>query len=573
MQNREAGKFYGHKKKVTYADNNVPVYKLRIAKLPKQLKSVRIEQHFSKFGQLINVEILYGKTRSFPTQCIIHYQNAKDAGAALKQKYHTINHQRVKVQSCPGWEQPYLIESLFAKSSNNVNLLTLNDYCLERIFQHLDLRQQLRLSLCHSRLDKIFTYMICSRLQRTFYLEELLQFSTREQRQFLKTADIYMERFVIAKEYQGFKSIRNICAFLKEFRLRIKSLHIIKWMPVQYRTFLTSLQLSYIGELEMYRCNLKDIHLKCFLKLPNLKVLGLARNHLLKGTYLKCFRKLERLSLYECWNISNDEFSQCCRHLHLSYLDIRKCIRPTETIVYLCKNLDTIKLSGFIEYIVKLPKLRSLEVHHSNSPITIRFYNALVEHHADNLRELKLTGETYLMLPTVARIVRLHKLRTLWLGDYAYNGSEQVVQLVTKLSDLEEISLHYSLRIRDQHLLPLIIKCTKLKRINLRMCRYITSNFIWSTLEILSQRIAAAQPLVILVYGTRIKADILRSSVYRKNRRLLKLLFHDDKQLTGLVNEGSSFDINDFELNRTTIDTMDVEFMNDLPEENNDASD
>uniref|UniRef100_A0A034VUQ9 RRM domain-containing protein n=2 Tax=Bactrocera dorsalis TaxID=27457 RepID=A0A034VUQ9_BACDO len=573
MENRKAGKFYGCKRKLVYTDDNIPVYKLTIAKLPKNLKLVTIEQHFSKFGQLINVEILYGKSRSSQNQCILHYQNAENADAALKQKYHTINHQRVKVQSIPSWEQPNLMESLFTKSDNNLNLLTLNDYCLESIFQHLDLRQQLRLSLCNSRLDEIFTYMICPRLQRTFYLEEFLQFSTREQRQFLTTAGIYMERFVIAKEYQGFKPKINICAFLREFRLRIKSLHIIKWTPVDYKTFLTSLQLSYIGELEMYRCNLKDIHLKRFLKLPNLKVLGLACNHLLKGTYLKYFGKLERLSLYECWNISNKEFSQCCQHLQLCYLDIRKCIRLTETVVDLCKNLDTIKLSGFVEYIVKLPKLRSLEVYHSNSPITIRFYNALVEHHADNLRELKLTGKNYLMPRTVARIVRLHKLRTLWLGDHAYNGSEQVVKLVTKLSDLEEISLHYSLRIRDQHLLPLIIKCTKLKRINLRMCRYITKKFIWSTLEILSQRIAAAQPLVILVYGTRIKADILQSSVYHKNRHLLKLLFHADNPLTGLVNEASLFDSNDLELNRTTLDTIYVEFMKNSPEENRYASD
>ena len=43
----------------------------------------------------------------------------------------------------------------------------------------------------------------------------------------------------------------------------------------------------------------------------------------------------------------------------------------------------------------------------------------------------------------------------------------------------------------------------------------------------------------------------------------MKLLFHGDKSLMGLVNEGSPFDINDSELNRTTIDTIDVKIMND----------
>ncbi|XP_014085700.2 uncharacterized protein [Bactrocera oleae] len=513
MQDRNAYECHSSKSErhtVVYTDENVPVYKLTIVKLPKNLKSVRIKQHFSKFGQIINVEILYGKTRSIPAQCIIHYQNAKDAGAALKQKYHTINHQRVRVQPCPSWEQPYLMEHLF-KSNNNVNLLMLNDYCLEMIFQHLDLRQQLRLSLCHPRLENIFTYMICPRLQRNCYLEVLLQFSTWELRQFLKTAGIYMERFVIAKEYPSFRSRMSICALLQECGLRINSLHLIAWMPWQYSAFLVSLQLSAINELELYNCNLTDIDLQCLLKLRNLKVLGLAGNYHIQGTHLKYFRNLERLSLCGCEEITNDALSQCCRHLQLSFLDIRLGNSIlTETVVELCKTLDTLKLTRFTETIAKLPKLRSLEVHHTNSSITTSFYNALVEYHADNLLELKLTGETYLMLPTVARIVRLHKLRTLWLGDHIYNGSKQVVQLVTKLSDLEEISLQYSLRIRDQHLLPLIIKCTKLKRINLRMCRYITTNFIWSTLEILSQRVTAAQPLIILVYGTCINADILR---------------------------------------------------------------
>lgn len=55
----------------------------------------------------------------------------------------------------------------------------------------------------------------------------------------------------------------------------------------------------------------------------------------------------------------------------------------------------------------------------------------------------------------------------------------------------------------------------------------------------------------------------LKSSVYRKNRHLLKLLFHADKPLMGLVSECSPFDINDSELNRTTIDTIDVKVMDD----------
>lgn len=147
----------------------------------------------------------------------------------------------------------------------------------------------------------------------------------------------------------------------------------------------------------------------------------------------------------------------------------------------------------------------------------------------------------------------MHKLRTLWIGDYVYNGSKELIKLVTKLSDLEEISLNYSLRIRDKHLLPLIIKCTKLKRINLRMCRYITNNFIWSTLEILTKRAAAAgvdevsqkqmkntttQPLVILVYGTRIEADILRVIIYNilkiRITKVCYVLYSNFSQVFGL---------------------------------------
>uniref|UniRef100_A0A0A1XEK2 Heterogeneous nuclear ribonucleoprotein C n=1 Tax=Zeugodacus cucurbitae TaxID=28588 RepID=A0A0A1XEK2_ZEUCU len=564
------------RRSIVYTKDNVPVYKLTISKLPRNLKSVRIKQHFAKFGEIINVEILYGKTRSISTQCIIHYQKAADAGAALKQKYHTINRQRLSVKACPSWEQPYLMEDLY--TNYNVNFLTLNDYCLEMIFQQLDLRQKLRLSLCHPRLEKIFTDMICPRLPRNLYLEELLQYSTWELRQFFINAAIYMERLVIAKQFPSFSSRMIICSLMQECDLRIKSVHIIEWLPWKYTIFLVSLHLTYISELELYKCNITDNDLQLLLKLRNLKTLGLAGNYRIQGIHLKYFRKLQRLSLCGCESITNDTLSECCRYLQLSYLDIRftDSIRITERAVELCNTLDTLKLSCFVETVAKLPTLRSLEVHHSNSPITTSFYNALVEHHADNLLELKLTGQTYLMLPTVARIVRLRKLRTLWLGDHIYNGSKQLIKLITSLSDLEEISLHYSIRIRDKHLIPLITKCTKLKRINLRMCQYITNNFIWSTLEILTKRATATtvpgasqnskrtttiEPLIILVYGTRIKTDILESSVYRKNCHLLKLLFHADDAPTGLANEGSPFDFNDSEY-RFSFEAIDVNFMN-----------
>lgn len=256
-------------------------------------------------------------------------------------------------------------------NSNNVNLFSLNDYSLEIIFQYLDLHQKIRLSLCHPRLERIFTDVISPRLQRNFYLEELSQFSTWELRQFFITMGIYMDKFVIGRKFPSYCSRMNICSLLQERSLCVKSVHIISWMPWQYNPFLNLLQLCYISELELYKCNLTEADLQHLLKLRNLKALGVAGNYHLYGTHLKHFRKLQRLSLCWCENITDDALFECCQYLQLTYLDIRLTnhTRLTGRALKMCKTLDTLKITRFFPTISKVPKLRSLEVYHTNSPV------------------------------------------------------------------------------------------------------------------------------------------------------------------------------------------------------------
>ncbi|XP_036333965.1 uncharacterized protein LOC118744764 isoform X1 [Rhagoletis pomonella] len=563
---------------IAYTEDNVAVYNVMIEKLSNNIQLKHIRQHFSKFGQIKDVYITYGKTRRTPAQCIIKYQNVEGASATLKKRYHTVNHQRIIVKACPSWEQPFEMECP-SMENNCLSLVLLNDYCLEEIFKNLDLRQQIRLSLCHPRLKQVFMQMICPRLPRHVNFERLWYYSTWELRQFFYTVGYYIESILVGRRYLTLSAKNNSCTFMKECNMRVRRLHIMSLYSWVYNDFLNALSLDYITDLELYNCNLCDFDLECLRKLRNLRALGLACNHRIEGIHLMLFCKLERLSLYGCESITDEVLMWCCQHLQLIYLDIRMTdgIQQPEKCIEYCKTLDTLKVScvgdAIAKSIEKLPKLKSLEVRHLKSAsMASIFYSTLADHHADDLLELKLSGQTCIMFPSVGiNIARLHKLRTLWLGDDEFNVSKELIEKLSNLSDLEEISLPYSTYIRDKYLLPLIRTCTKLKRINLRMCRHVTKNLIWNTLDILQQRAAAtkvspmtqkirktiAQPLVMLVHGTRIRKDILQSTTYQKGQHLLKLLFHGDKPLMGLTNEGTPFDINDSAVNCNTPEDSD----------------
>ncbi|XP_067627898.1 uncharacterized protein [Eurosta solidaginis] len=550
---------------IVYTEDKVPVYNVTFQKPPNKINAAQIKQHFSKFGKIKNVHITYGRTRATPTQCIIQYWNKEGAGAALKQRTHQFNQERVTLKACPSWEQPIEFEN-FLIDNNNVNLIKLNDYCLEIIFQNLDLLHQIRLSLCHPRLEQIFVRMICPRMQRHLDLQKLYGFSTWELRQFFHTFGIYLEGIIVGQKYPYYSSTSSICNFMQECNVRIRSLHIISRSPWQYVYFFNVIKLDCITELELYKCNLKDSDLENLRKLHNLQTLGVAGNHNIHGTSLKYLCKLERLSLCGCESISSDTLMDCCRYLNLIFLDARLTCRTLNTVtINYCETLETLKVSRLDENVAKLPKLRSLEVYNFNTThMASHFYTALAQNHADDLLELKLTGQAYILFPTIAsNIGRLHKLRTLWLGDNKFNVSKGVLRLIaSNLPNLEEVCLNYSSRINDKHVLPLIRNCTKLQRLNLRRCRHITDELIWNILVILQNRAIAekrgkkAQPLLILVYGTRIKKDILQSEAYKQNQHLLKLLFHVDKPLMGLTSEGSTFDIADTETNCNSYEDM-----------------
>lgn len=142
------------------------------------------------------------------------------------------------------------------------------------------------------------------------------------------------------------------------------------------------------------------------------------------------------------------------------------------------------------------------------------FYETLVDIHANDFEELKITGSIYALFPTVAaNIAKFKRLRVLWLGDNEYNSSKDFINSVSTMTELQEINLNYSVRIRGDHLVPLLTFCTKLKRISLRYCCRITNEFVFMAIDILGQRTDFKGPILMLVGGSRVKKDIVKVCV------------------------------------------------------------
>ncbi|XP_020718072.1 uncharacterized protein LOC105665492 isoform X1 [Ceratitis capitata] len=429
-------------------------------------------------------------------------------------------------------------------NNKRTNLLSLNDYCLEVIFENLDLLEQIRLSLCHTRLEWVFVHMIVPHLDRNFCFDDAHAFTEWDFRQLFYTVGKCMEIIILGPKFQRNAShLEGIYSYMQECRLRVKHIIIHSREPKQCVSLLSSLQPDYISELDLFECNLCDNDLQYLCKLRNLKGLGLGWNYQIEGIVLKDLHNLQRLMLCCCDSITNEALTECCKNLRLKFLDIRMFnnLSHVETAVQYCTSLETLKTTSLNVDAAKLPNLRSLEIRHQNSQWASRFYEALLKFHQHDLLELKLFDEIYVFFPTAARFAQFKKLRSLALGNNAFSVCRDVVKLISGLTDLEEIHLINSLRIRDKHLLPLITKCTKLKRVDIRMCRYISNNFVWKTMIILKRRAANSkeifnrQPLTILVNGTRITRNILDSVGYKRNSDLLKLLFHNSNTQLSVI--------------------------------------
>lgn len=305
----------------------------------------------------------------------------------LGNRYININYSNIVVKPCPTWEQPIqdtsndINESSTSNSTFNdqqysEDILILNDYCLETIFNYLDLNSQLRFSFCHERLENIYINMICPRsIPKQLDIVDLLhsgKFYDWEIWQYIKTAGQHIEDIemwnkslintLTKEEVETFKMIGEFCTNVQRFQLIRHSADDLR------KQFCNYLNFNLLTEVELYNCHLQDQHLKILLKCENLTSLGLAQNPQLLGDPLPHFEKVQRLSVNNCKLITNANLIAACKKMKLKYLDIINASDQagrTEALKY-CPELETLKMfqpSGKdLEQVLLLENLKSLEL-------------------------------------------------------------------------------------------------------------------------------------------------------------------------------------------------------------------
>lgn len=302
----------------------------------------------------------------------------------LRNHYINLNHSRALIKPSPFWEQPLQVtdfneyEISNATSSFNEpqfadDILRLDDYCLEMIFDYLDLSSQLRLSSCHERFETVFVNMICPRIiTQQLVVDDLItgQLSGFEIWQLLKTAGHCITTIKMTKKFNCRKiniSPKDIYQMIEEFCTNLQRVLFIERAQIKLK-LLNYFNISMLTEIELYRCNIKDADFRILLKCRNLTSLGLGQNRTFSGSLLPHFRKLQRLSLYNCKEIEIDQLMTICANMKLKYLDIRNTTDKetrSEVLEY-CTAVESLKMSLISEEdlqpLLLLTNLRSLEI-------------------------------------------------------------------------------------------------------------------------------------------------------------------------------------------------------------------
>ncbi|XP_054725886.1 uncharacterized protein LOC129235855 [Anastrepha obliqua] len=538
--------------KKAYTEDNILIYNILVYNIPRRLKDADISRYFSKFGMISEVRLVYDKKRSrrsSPTVGFVNFVEPESAYRVLQKFNHRIRGSRVGVKAGSSLNQPdaekaYSQEKCGtqqkkAKTPNvatklGLNMLSLNDDCLEIICGLLGLRDQVRFARVCNRFQVIFQ-MLSRRAYKRFEFRKTIGMTLWEIWDFFRFAGKNIEEVAGEVPYVNRERIitfiRTCCVNLKRITLFDSEME-SDCLKKLLRSF------PLLRELHLHTCDVDDLSIQYLQYLTQLESLTLSVNSAITGKFMNSLVQLKVLNLYGCRNIQTSNMVEICRSMpNLKSLDIRRCKRLSpiffDTLAEHCQQLEILKMScpDFpYEHITLLPRLKHIELLLRTSVLVspTQIFFKLVENKSQQLETLKIYGANSINPQEISSISKLEKLKSL----YCTNNQaidDDALRKLCQLEQLEELVIKNSGNITNEALIKLLRSCKHLRHLNIQFCKKITCEFVLEAINILKDRKGRSQlPFVLFVYGTSIdKYGISEFQKYTEAEKesLIKIVF------------------------------------------------
>nr|XP_014085654.2 F-box/LRR-repeat protein 7-like [Bactrocera oleae]XP_036231123.1 F-box/LRR-repeat protein 7-like [Bactrocera oleae]XP_036231124.1 F-box/LRR-repeat protein 7-like [Bactrocera oleae]XP_036231125.1 F-box/LRR-repeat protein 7-like [Bactrocera oleae] len=547
--------FIKHNK--AYTEDNVLIYNIFVYSIPKQLTEKNVRDYFSDFGNVLDVKLVADKKRNRRAALkvgFVNFSEPESACCALKnnQRLHGL---RIGVKAGDSWNQPnaekacsvkvrntWIQPSFVSLPTEGINILSLNDDCLEIIFGLLELKDQVRFARVCKRFQYVFQ-IYCKREYKNFDLDKMSGMTLWEIRDFFRFAGGNIESILGVVPY---KSRERIIEFIRTFctELKIIKLDESKMRAECLKKLLHRFPL--LHALTLRDCYLSDSSIHTMTHLKHLETLELTENYELTGKFINKLVQLKTLNLYGCCNIQTTHLINICESLpNLKSLDIRRCERLSPTIFHVmikhCKELEILKLSCTefpYERVALLPRLKKLELLYYSYYGTSQksLLAELVAHKADQLEVLKIVAKNSLSTEHVNLISQLRQLKVLFVANNSA-VNDDALHIFCKLQQLEELTIKGCSNITNRALLRLVKSCQKLRLLNIQFCKKITIEFLIETIRILKATDQRKKPLLLVVYGTSMDYySVSECGEYKEAaaQALVKVIFLASNQDLGL---------------------------------------
>ncbi|XP_054727651.1 dynein regulatory complex subunit 6-like [Anastrepha obliqua] len=539
--------------KKAYTEDNVLIYNIIVYNIPRWLKDDHIFRYFSKFGVISELRLVDEKERCCrfsPTVGFVNFVEPESAYRVLQKCMHCIRYSFIEVKTDNSWNQPDAEKAYSQKKRGaqqrkaealNVdtnftvlNVLSLNDDCLEIICGLLGLRDQIRFARVCNRFEEIFK-MLSRRAYKRFEFRKLLGMTFWEIRDFFHFAGKNIEKTTGGIPFKHrqhiIQLIRTCCVNLKRI-----TLYYCEIKPDCLKKLFRSFPL--LRELNVTSCDLHDLSIQSLQYLTQLESLTLSDNWEITGKFIKSLVQLKVLNLCGCKNIKTSHLIEMCRSMpNLKSLDIRRCERLSpifyDSMAEHCPQLEILKIScpDFpYEHVSLLPRLKHIELllDTSFSVSHTQIFFKLVENKSQQLETLKIYGKNSINPQEISFISKLKKLKSIYFGNNQAIDAN-ALQKLYQLEQLEELFIRNSWNLTNEALIKLLRSYKHLRHLNIEYCRQITCEFVLEAINILKDRKDGSQlPFVLFVYRTSIdKYGMSECQKYMeaKKESLIKIVF------------------------------------------------
>ncbi|XP_034651473.1 uncharacterized protein LOC117890635 [Drosophila subobscura] len=485
---------YYFKNSIAYTEDHIPVQKLYMFKIPKELNKATLYLHFSNFGRVLRMQFVGNNGGRPPNRFHfksgwVFYEKTLDAAKALHSRIHDVNGCRFNVQASDSWHQPdaYGADAQDAEAEQlDPTILNLNDYCLEMVMLYLPMHDQMVLTRTCLRFRAVYQ-QATARLHRSIDLHDFANLTVWDLREFFNLSGTYVQH--ITGEIPPLRRSQRLCDFLSTNCLNLKTLTLHNSPLTPRNMYKIFAKMTKLEALELPQNMLTDEGISALKNCRSLKTLNISGNQIIGASLVKLSPTIESLTLSGCPRFQGHYLSNICKVLtNLKTLNLKGIDTMTFDVFQTMikdnsgASLEVLRISAgpreTYEYVAQLPNLKSLAIYIDLPGRTLRseLFHQLAEHKAEKLERLEVYGGSDLSPDLFLLIAKLRGLRILILPE-VLAMSDTALTTFSSLKMLEQINLKCS-KLHDSSVFFLFDACPKLHILGLENCEDITEKLV-----------------------------------------------------------------------------------------------